>query len=54
MRCPMLRSTADGLRCVLIPPEEWRTRKAQLEKYCNNAGNGCPIYAQYLAKKGNA
>jgi hypothetical protein len=48
----MFRSTADGLRCVLLPPEEWRIRKTQLEKYCNNGGNGCQIYAQYLAKRG--
>jgi hypothetical protein len=48
----MFRPTADGLRCVLMPPEEWRMRRQQLEKHCNNGGSGCPIYAQYLAKKG--
>jgi len=52
MRCIMFRPTADGLRCVLMPPEEWRVRRQQLEKYCSNGGSGCSIYAQYLAKKG--
>jgi hypothetical protein len=27
-------------------------RRTQLEKYCNNGGNGRQIYAQYLAKRG--
>jgi hypothetical protein len=35
-----------------MPPEEWRMRRQQLEKYCSNGGSGCSIYAQYLAKKG--
>jgi len=26
-------------------------RRTQLEKYCINCGNGCQIYAQYLAKR---
>ena len=52
MRCVMYRPTADGLRCVLMPPEEWRMRKSQLEKYCNNGGSGCPVYAQDLSKRG--
>ncbi|MFN7105107.1 MAG: metal-binding protein [Pyrobaculum sp.] len=54
MRCLMYRQTVDGIRCVLIPPEEWKIRKSQLEKYCHNNGSGCPIYAHYLTKRGIA
>ncbi|MEM4673596.1 MAG: metal-binding protein [Pyrobaculum sp.] len=52
MRCVMYRPTADGPRCVLMPPEEWRMRKTQLEKYCHSGGGGCQIYAQYLNRRG--
>ncbi|WP_148678561.1 metal-binding protein [Thermoproteus uzoniensis] len=54
MRCPMYRSTADGTRCILIPPEEWRISRAQLEKYCNNGGSGCSIYARYMSARGKS
>ncbi|AFA38204.1 metal-binding protein [Pyrobaculum arsenaticum] len=47
----MFRSTADGLRCVLMPVEEWRLRRQQLQRHCDNGGNGCPVYGQYLTKR---
>nr|KJR73734.1 MAG: metal-binding protein [Thermoproteus sp. AZ2] len=45
----MYRQTADGLRCILMPPEEWRMSRGTLEKYCNNGGSGCPVYAKYAS-----
>ncbi|WP_193322927.1 metal-binding protein [Pyrobaculum calidifontis] len=51
MRCIFYRHTADGPRCVLMPPEEWKTRRGQLEKFCTNGGNGCPVLARVLSLK---
>lgn len=51
MRCPMYKSTYDGPRCILMPPEEWRMSKNALERYCNNGGSGCPVYSKYISAR---
>lgn len=52
VKCPLYRPTADGTRCILMPPEEWRARRQQLEKLCNSGGSGCQIYAEYMRRRG--
>ncbi|MDT7902934.1 MAG: metal-binding protein [Caldivirga sp.] len=43
-RCIFLQRTADGERCVLMPPEHWAQSKQRYMQFCMNQGRGCPVY----------
>jgi len=48
--CKFYVHTSLGLRCVLMPPEEWRVRKAKLIQACLNNGKGCHLLMMYYKK----
>lgn len=51
-RCIFYKRTADGDRCVLMPPEDWRQVKQRYLQYCLNQGKGCPVYERVASLMG--
>jgi len=43
MKCYYLRETADGVRCILQPPEVFVYVPG-----CYKGGSGCPVYEAYM------
>ncbi|WP_291764982.1 metal-binding protein [Caldivirga sp. UBA161] len=53
-KCIFLQRTADGERCVLLPPELWPQMKQRYyQQFCLNHGHGCPVYEKVLSPKRN-
>ena len=48
-RCPFLRRTYYGVRCVLMSPEDWKSLKRNGNHLpCWEGGNGCNVRMRVL------
>jgi hypothetical protein len=55
MRCPFYVQTAQGMRCALASPEEWRAlRRNGRRPPCLGGGDRCPFRSRLDPPKGGA
>ncbi|MFB6470730.1 MAG: metal-binding protein [Vulcanisaeta sp. AZ3] len=48
-KCMFYQRTRDGERCILMPPEDWRSSRGKFINLCLNEGRGCPVLSRYYS-----